>query len=130
MLTILTSNHTRNFPPSESVLNAQEVLDRCLGASTFIATSYVNYFFKFKMIAPINGRVIKNDPRLRPGTPGYHWQQPCLDLLAKRGHRYRHQRLWNRKTSNGFVREHVELLSQKVIFCYFSAMIGVRLVWR
>ena len=41
---------------------------------------------------------------------GDHWQQPCLQLLAKHGHRYSRQQLWNFKTANSSVPEHVELI--------------------
>jgi len=39
-----------------------------------------------------------------------HWQQPCLQLLAKHGHAYSRQQLWNWKTGNSPVPEHVELI--------------------
>jgi hypothetical protein len=41
---------------------------------------------------------------------GDHWQQPCLQLLAKHGCRYSRQQLWNWKTDNSPVPEHVELI--------------------
>lgn len=41
---------------------------------------------------------------------GDHWQQPCLQLLARHGHRYSRQQLWNFKTGNWRVPEHVELI--------------------
>jgi hypothetical protein len=41
---------------------------------------------------------------------GDHWQQPCLQLLVKHGHRYTRQQLWNWKTGNSLVPEHVELI--------------------
>jgi hypothetical protein len=44
---------------------------------------------------------------------GDHWQKPCLALLAKHGHRYTRQTLWNWKTGNSPVPEHVELLLEQ-----------------
>jgi hypothetical protein len=41
---------------------------------------------------------------------GDHWQKPCLELLARHGHRYSRQQLWNWKTGNSPVPEHVELI--------------------
>jgi hypothetical protein len=41
---------------------------------------------------------------------GDHWQQPCRELLAQHGHRYGRQQLWNWKTGNSPVSEHVELI--------------------
>jgi hypothetical protein len=41
---------------------------------------------------------------------GDHWQQPCRELLAEHGHRYSRQQLWNLKTDNSPVPEHVELI--------------------
>jgi hypothetical protein len=46
---------------------------------------------------------------------GDHWQQPCLELLARHGYNYTRQQLWNFKTGNRRVPEHVEkiLLDEK-----------------
>jgi hypothetical protein len=44
---------------------------------------------------------------------GDHWQQPCQALLAKHGHRYSRQQLWNWKTGNRRVPEHVELILER-----------------
>jgi hypothetical protein len=44
---------------------------------------------------------------------GDHWQQPCRDLLAEHDHRYSRQQLWNWKTGNRRVPEHVELILLK-----------------
>ena len=41
---------------------------------------------------------------------GDRWQQPCLQLLTAHGHRYTRQTLWNWKTGNSPVPEHVELI--------------------
>jgi hypothetical protein len=41
---------------------------------------------------------------------GDHWQQPCQALLAKHGHRYTGQTLWNWKAGKSPVPEHVELI--------------------
>lgn len=41
---------------------------------------------------------------------GDYWQQPCQALLARHGHRYSRQQLWNYKTGNRPVPEHLELI--------------------
>jgi hypothetical protein len=41
---------------------------------------------------------------------GDHWQKPCRELLARHGHRYSRQQLWNWKTGNSPVSKHVELI--------------------
>lgn len=41
---------------------------------------------------------------------GDHWQKPCLAFLAKHGHHYTRQTLWNWKTGKRRVPEHVEEL--------------------
>ncbi|MFO0892066.1 MAG: hypothetical protein U0790_23380 [Isosphaeraceae bacterium] len=41
---------------------------------------------------------------------GDHWQQPCLALLAKHGHRYTRQTLWNWKTGKTPVPEFIEVI--------------------
>lgn len=41
---------------------------------------------------------------------GDHWQQPCMELLAKHGHHYGRQQLWNWKKGNSPVPEYVELI--------------------
>jgi hypothetical protein len=41
---------------------------------------------------------------------GDHWQKPCLELLARHGHRYSRQQLRNWKTGNSPVQEHVEII--------------------
>jgi hypothetical protein len=40
---------------------------------------------------------------------GDHWQKPCRELLARHGHRYSGQQLWNWKAGK-VVPEHVELI--------------------
>jgi hypothetical protein len=44
---------------------------------------------------------------------GDHWQQPCLALLARHGHHYTRQTLWNWKVGNTPVPEHVELILER-----------------
>jgi hypothetical protein len=41
---------------------------------------------------------------------GDHWQHPCLELLAQHGHHPTRQTLWNWKTGNSPVPEHVEMI--------------------
>jgi hypothetical protein len=49
-------------------------------------------------------------PRTVLALWGDHRQQPCLQLLAKHGHRYSRQQLWNWKTGNSPVPGHVGLI--------------------
>jgi len=46
---------------------------------------------------------------------GDHWQKLCQALLARHGHRYSRQQLWNWKAGKRKVPEHVEkiLLDEK-----------------
>jgi hypothetical protein len=39
---------------------------------------------------------------------GDHWQKPCLELLARHGHRLTRQTLWNWKAGKTLVPEYVE----------------------
>jgi hypothetical protein len=44
---------------------------------------------------------------------GDHWQQPCLQLLAKHGHHLTRQTLWNWKTGKTTVPEYVDVILAK-----------------
>ena len=58
---------------------------------------------------------------------GDHWQQPCMQLLANHGHDYSRQQLWNWKTGNSPVPEHVELILAEERRARKSARVGEQL---